>query len=236
MSPYYDLQGEYIMSRNLEQIKGTQLSDWRKSRGLSQQDLATMLGVSVATIKRWESGSIPSDRYLAAIAALMGGTAAAIRGLTGGSSALSVGLPLLGGLAPSFALGPIGAILVGIAALAGFAANQAGSKVAEELPDVTTTESLSEKDAQQEITKQLWQVLQQVSLKFPVPTGAEERAGSKKVELKINIDKVLSDKFQEEADIRGFTPSRLLESLLWLFLERPSLSFQKNDEGQEIHV
>jgi transcriptional regulator with XRE-family HTH domain len=207
------------MVQNSEEITGRRISEWRKKNGLSQQDLAQMLGVSLPTIKRWETDeSTPRDRHLTAIAALLGGTAVASP--VGGGSALSLGL--LG------TLGPMGVILAGITALAGLMANKPGPKVAVESQKFEMPRSLQEKDVKQEITKHLWQVLQQVSLEFPVPDSAQERADLEKVKLTINIDKVLSDKFQEEADLRGFTQSRLLESLLWLFLEMPSLSFQKN--------
>lgn len=38
-------------------MNGFQLRDWRKSFGLSQDDLAGKLGVSRETIVRWEAGA-----------------------------------------------------------------------------------------------------------------------------------------------------------------------------------
>jgi transcriptional regulator with XRE-family HTH domain len=211
------------MVQNVEEITGKRISEWRKKNGLSQQDLAQMLGVSLPTIKRWETDeSTPRDRHLVAIGALLGGTA--MGSLVGGS--------LLGTLAPSLALGPFGAILVGIAALAGLAANKSRAKDAGESQKLEMPTALKEKEARHEIAKHLWQALQQVGLQFPIPASAQERAHLEKVKLTITVDKVLADKFQEEADLRGFTQSRLLESLLWLFLEMPSLSFQKDDVSQ----
>ena len=43
---------------------------WRKARGLTQNELAAALGVSVRTIKGWEAGHVPAHRVEAVGAAL----------------------------------------------------------------------------------------------------------------------------------------------------------------------
>lgn len=40
------------------------LREWRKSRGLTQIDLSTQIGVSLATLKRWEAGTIRIPKLL----------------------------------------------------------------------------------------------------------------------------------------------------------------------------
>jgi transcriptional regulator with XRE-family HTH domain len=37
----------------------SKIKNYRKSRGLSQKDLAEKIGANVMTISRWESGDIP---------------------------------------------------------------------------------------------------------------------------------------------------------------------------------
>ena len=75
--------------------------------------------------------------------------------------------------------------------------------------------------------QQLSQIREQIILQLPIPMTSDERAKVDKVKLDVEVDRVLFDRFMEEANVRGFTPSRLLESLLWLFLETPPLSFQE---------
>jgi len=215
-------------------ITGKQISDYRKKNGLSQQDLATLLGVSLPTIKRWESGNnTPRDRHLVALAGILGVAAAgsaaastaattplALGALGTALAALAGPLPIaLSTVAPSFPLAPLVALLTGLGAVAAFALSKTASKSAE---------GIQHEPAQEQVAQELWRVLEQVSLSFPIPRTAEERSKVEKVQLSVEIDRVLLDKFREEAEMRGFTQSRILESLLWLFLEAPPLSFQTN--------
>lgn len=39
-------------------MTGEQLRTWRRERGLLQRELASMLGVSVNTLARWERGAL----------------------------------------------------------------------------------------------------------------------------------------------------------------------------------
>ena len=225
------------------QITKEKIVDFRKRKGLSQQDMATMLGVSLPTIKRWESGeSTPRDRHLVALAALLSGTAT---GVSIGASLFPTSLGLAGALVPSLGLGPIGPLLVALGAVAaGFIAVQSPSKTNQEAPERITSKAIPEapgRPTSEQAIRQLEQLREQVILHLPVPLSAEDRAKAEKVRLEVDIDRVLFDKFLEEANVRGFTPSRLLESLLWMFMEMPPLSFQMNDRsrgssvGQEHH-
>lgn len=213
------------------EITKEQISNFRKRKGLSQQDMATMLGVSLPTIKRWESGeSTPRDRHLVALAALLSGTAT---GVAVGASLFPTSLGLASALVPSFGLGPAGPLLVALGALAtGLVASRTTSKAMPEAPGRPISKAMRESDrlpTSDQAIRQLEQLREQVILQLPVPLTAEERARAEKVRLEVDIDRVLFDKFQEEANVRGFTPSRLFESLLWLFTEMPPLSFQKGD-------
>ncbi len=212
------------------EITKEQIINFRKSKGLSQQDMATMLGVSLPTIKRWESGSTPRDRHLVALAALLSGTAT---GAGVGASLFPTSLGLASALVPSFGLGPVGPLLVALGALAAeFVASRTSSTAMPEAAGRPTSKAMPEPDqlpASDKAIRQLEQLREQVILQLPVPLTAEDRAKAEKVRLEVDIDRVLFDRFQEEANVRGFTPSRLLESLLWMFTEMPPLSFQKND-------
>jgi transcriptional regulator with XRE-family HTH domain len=205
------------MTEEQDKVTGKQIHDYRKKRGLSQQDLATMMGVSLPTIKRWESeDTTPRDRHLVALAAILGGTASAA---AMGSSLVPTGLGIASAFGSSLALGPIGPLLLGLgAAVAGFVANRSSSKAHPVSPSIPNAE---------QAIQQLAQLREQVILQLPVPLTVEDRAKAEKVRLEVNIDRVLFDKFQEEASMRGFTPSRFLESLLWMFMEMPPLSFQE---------
>lgn len=48
--------------------KNSKLSRLRIMAGYTHQQLAEALGVSVSSIKRWETGSIPTSKYLPALA------------------------------------------------------------------------------------------------------------------------------------------------------------------------
>ncbi|GEM_PF-1659219 len=223
------------MTSEPDKITKEQMVAFRKRRGLSQQDMATMLGVSLPTIKRWESGeSVPRDRHMVALAALLGGTAS---GLAVGASLFPTSLGLASALVPSLGLGPVGPLLVALGALpTGFLASQATSKagpVAPELPSRKAGPEAPELPTSDQTIRQLEQLREQVILQLPIPLTAEDRAKAEKVRLEVDIDRVLFDKFHAEANVRGFTPSRLLESLLWMFMEMPPLSFQKNDRSPE---
>ena len=226
------------MAVHPDEITKEQILDFRKRKGFSQQDLAQLLGVSLPTIKRWESGeSTPRDRHLVALATLLSGVSATGVALTS--------LGLASALVPSFGLGPAGPLLVALGALAaGFVASRASSEPMPEAarrptsnvmpaaPERPTSKAMPEAaqfSTSEEAIRQLEQVREQVILQLPVPLSAQDRAKAEKVRLELDIDRVLFDKFLEEANVRGFTPSRLCESLLWMFMEMPPLSFQTND-------
>jgi len=70
---------------------------FRKARGLSQQELASMLGVGVATINRWENGKAePTGTAAAVLRAVIAGAAAGSFPL--GMAGLAAGAASFGGL------------------------------------------------------------------------------------------------------------------------------------------
>ena len=53
---------------------GERLKQYRKARGLTQQELADLLGVSNKSVSRWESGSYPDVATLGPLAHALGVT------------------------------------------------------------------------------------------------------------------------------------------------------------------
>ncbi len=47
-------------TRKFPELRSETIKDFRKIRGLTQQDLATLLGVGIATVSRWEKGTPPT--------------------------------------------------------------------------------------------------------------------------------------------------------------------------------
>ena len=46
--------------RKFPELRSETIKGFRRARGLSQQDLAMLLGVGVATVSRWERGTPPT--------------------------------------------------------------------------------------------------------------------------------------------------------------------------------
>jgi transcriptional regulator with XRE-family HTH domain len=207
---------EDIMTQEEIRITGDHIKEYRKQRGLTQQDLAEILGVSLPTVKRWENNkTTPRDTSLLSLMGLFAGSAASTRlapNLTFAASALG----------SSALLGPLGPIVLGAISLAGLAYGTAKAK--------TEGESQSAPD-KEEFTQKLRDLREQMINQLPIPTTKEQRTKVEKDDISVKVDSVLAAKFREEADIRGFTESRLLESILWLFLETPPLSFQGDAES-----
>ena len=57
-----------------EQEFAQRLRQYRKNKGMTQQELADQLGVSNKTVSRWESGSYPDVTTLVALARVLGVT------------------------------------------------------------------------------------------------------------------------------------------------------------------
>lgn len=69
------------MSSKIE-ISPEAIKKFREEKGLSQQQLASMLNVGVASLSRWENGAkTPTGPAAAILAALIGG--ASVRGILG---------------------------------------------------------------------------------------------------------------------------------------------------------
>ncbi len=78
-------------------IDPNDILSFRKARGLSQQELASMLGVGVATINRWENGKAePTGTAASVLKAVIAGSA--IGGVGVGLAGLSAGAAFFGGL------------------------------------------------------------------------------------------------------------------------------------------
>ncbi len=86
----------YDMAKTTD-LNPNDIANFRKARGLSQQELASMLGVGVATINRWENGKAePTGTAAAVLKAVIAGAAAGSLPL--GMVGLTAGTALFGGL------------------------------------------------------------------------------------------------------------------------------------------
>ncbi len=47
-------------TRKFPELRSETIKGFRRTRGLTQQDLAMLLGVGVATVSRWEKGTPPT--------------------------------------------------------------------------------------------------------------------------------------------------------------------------------
>ena len=71
-------------------------------------------------------------------------------------------------------------------------------------------------------------------LPAPYPKNAEQKSRVRKGSISGNIDLTLIEKFEEERENRGLTADKLLETILWNYYDRPSLSFQQPESHDEI--
>ena len=58
---------------------------YRETKGFSQKDLASMLGVEVSTVKRWEKGVKPTGTAAPILETLILGKAVGLAGMVAGS-------------------------------------------------------------------------------------------------------------------------------------------------------
>jgi transcriptional regulator with XRE-family HTH domain len=183
-------------------MDGKTLKKWRLDTGLSQQDVAELLAVGIATIRRWEAdATAPSDRNLARLERLM-------REIVPEESTQRE--TVFGG--PSFGK----------------------SAVAKELLD-----SLAIRDTVRQSRAEHLSRFEKDRV-LPYPRNSVERRRVEQGTIAGGVDRVLVEKFEEERTARGLTDSKMLETILWHYFDRPALSFQLNrspgeDAGTDDH-
>jgi DNA-binding XRE family transcriptional regulator len=62
------------LGRMLDEARGWRLADMRKRRGLTQEQVATRMGVSVARVSQIEGGDVSTQDVLNRYVAALGGT------------------------------------------------------------------------------------------------------------------------------------------------------------------
>ncbi len=62
------------VGRMLEEARGWRLGDMRRRRGLTQEQVATRMGVSVARVSQIEGGDVSTQEVLNRYVAALGGT------------------------------------------------------------------------------------------------------------------------------------------------------------------
>jgi DNA-binding XRE family transcriptional regulator len=65
---------EASLGRMLDEARGWRLADMRKRRGLTQEQVATRMGVSVARVSQIEGGDVSTQDVLNRYVAALGGT------------------------------------------------------------------------------------------------------------------------------------------------------------------
>ena len=62
------------MGRMLDEARGWRLADMRKRRGLTQEQVAQRMGVSIARVSQIEGGDVSTQEVLVRYVAALGGT------------------------------------------------------------------------------------------------------------------------------------------------------------------
>ncbi|GLY05816.1 MULTISPECIES: helix-turn-helix transcriptional regulator [Actinoplanes] len=65
---------EQGVKQMLDEARGWRLAEMRKRRGMTQEQVAAQMGVSVARVSQIESGSVSTQDVLARYVAALGGT------------------------------------------------------------------------------------------------------------------------------------------------------------------
>jgi transcriptional regulator with XRE-family HTH domain len=221
---------------DVPQITGEQIKTFRKKNGLTQQQVGHFVGCIPLTVGRWESGEAkPSDRHLIALQRLLS------------SETLSPEMfePRPINYSP-FPMGnyPIKPSVPSLeeetevhlrdlrTILTYFGTSPAlKSTIIESLMDLVL---LDDPDITQS-DKSPWRRLMERAFSElpPYPKTQEEIARRNESQITVTVDNALLDGLLEQAENRRFTPSGLLEVILWNYLGKPKLSFEKDTSSAE---
>jgi transcriptional regulator with XRE-family HTH domain len=190
-----------------DEVSGEAIRDLRKRKNLTQEELASVLGVGIATIRRWEAGTAkPTGNNDALLRQLMATPDAQnpVRLETEYPTAWEDMLRLL----------------------------LADGKAKRILASRILSVDLLGSEVQQNPFPQILRLLQggnsmdQIEPALPFPRTSVERSSVRQGELKGVVDAVLLERFKQEQEARGLTESKMLETILWKYFEYPGLSFQ----------
>jgi transcriptional regulator with XRE-family HTH domain len=216
-------------------ITGERIKAFRIKNGLTQLQIAHFMGVRPLTVGRWESGeTIPSDRHISRLQRLLSSDKLSpemFEPSPGFQSNIEFNFPVKLSI-PSldeeteqhlrdlstilkYPYAPLALKSRIIESLVGLALN--------EIPEII------------KFDRTPWgQLIEKAFSELPPrPKSPNEKAGRDQSQVTITVDSALLGRLLEEAEDRGFTPSGLLEVILWNYLGKPKLSFEKDASSAE---
>lgn len=179
----------------------TQLRAFRKRNNLSQQELASLLQVGIATVKRWEYGETqPKGRLHYRVQHLLRQGSVALQERLDRDALVDLGEERMPGRpdVPTVIRRILRHSREGMT-LYGLAQRLLAGLDHHDLP--------------------------------PFPATDEEQAATQRVLISGEVDRVLAERFEQETNTRGLTASKMLETILWHHYGRPSLSFERQRES-----
>jgi transcriptional regulator with XRE-family HTH domain len=178
-----------------------QIRAFRKRNNLSQQDLASLLQVGIATVKRWEYGETqPKGRLRTRVQHLLRQRSAALQERLDRDALVDSGEEVIPGR-------PDVPTVI--------------RRILRHSREGTTLYGLAQR---------LLVGLDRKDLP-PFPASDEEHAAAQRVLISGEVDRVLAERFEQEMTTRGLTASKMLETILWHHYGRPSLSFEGQRES-----
>ena len=193
--------------KSTDKVSGEDIKKLRTRKHWTQDELASYLGVGVATIRRWESGAVtPTGNNHALLAHLLA--------TSDDQNLVQV---------EKESLDPWEKMLKMLLA---------DGRAKRILASRTLSLDLSGAELSQNPLPQLVELLQggtstgQTELALPFPKTSAERAVASQEDLQGTVDSVLLEMFNQEREARGLTASKMLETILWKYFNYPALSFQ----------
>jgi transcriptional regulator with XRE-family HTH domain len=217
------------------QVTGELIRAFRKKNRLTQQQIAHFLGCIPLTVGRWESGeTIPSDRHISRLQRLLSSDQLSpemFEPSPGFQSNIEFNLPVKLSI-PSLDeeteqhLRDLGTILKDPYARLALKSRIIESLVGlalTEIPDII------------KLDQSPWLRLMEKAFSElpPRPKTPDEKARRDQSQVAITVDRALMERLLDEAEDRGFTPSGLLEVIIWNYLGKPKMSFEKDAPSTE---
>ena len=215
-----------------------QLKEFRERNGLSQQQAASSLGCAVATYRSWEQGAtVPTGRHLLALQRLLSSDQPPNTDIFErpdrwlAFSSAGTRLPFKPP-APSLDeeitdhLQGLGTILRDPWARLDIKRTIIESILGHTLVEIPEIIRFDRSPWEQFIEKAFSELP-------PRPKTSEEKAGRDQTDLTFALDRAISARLLQEAEDRGLTPSGLLEVILWNYLGKPKLSFEKDTSSAQ---
>ena len=206
------LTASHVCSSNPEDVvNGEEIRNLRKRKNLTQEQLASILRVGVASVRRWEADSVkPTENNLALLKQLMVTPDATSlshseKGFQGSLEDLHKKLLADAGVKRTLASRMVEVDFSGVHAMATLVPQPFGILEAGNSSG-------------------------QIEPGLPFPRTPTEKANARQGELTGEVDAALIELFEQEREARGLTTSKMLETILWKYFGYPAMSFQLREE------